>query len=214
MLKSERKRLQSLLHYEEDLWMRGYRHIAGVDEAGRGSLVGPVFAAACIVPRGVLIEGVDDSKKLTPQKREKVFSLILANKDVVYAVGSVDEKKIDEVNILKATHLAMQQALSNLAIVPDFVLFDGRDAPECGIEKKTVVRGDSLVFSIALASIIAKCMRDALMRQYHEKFPVYGWKNNMGYGTKEHIKALKTYGPCELHRETFNWRKNISSSEE
>jgi ribonuclease HII len=204
--RSECKRLQKLLRYEEELWQKGYKNIAGVDEVGRGSLAGPVFAVACIIPHGIFIEGVDDSKKLTPKKREEVLQRISANKNIIYAIGSVDEKTIDEINILNATHLAMQRALDSLSIKPDYILFDGRDAPKCDIANMAIVHGDALSVSIAAASIIAKCKRDALMCEYHKIFPMYGWDKNKGYGTKAHVKALQGHGMSEYHRKTFDWR--------
>jgi ribonuclease HII len=170
-----------------------------------------VFAAACIIPRGVLIEGINDSKKLSSGKRESVFSLIKSNKDVLYAVGVVDERQIDEMNILQASYLAMYRAINNLSIKPDYILFDGKSVPRCridsmAIDSMSIVHGDALSFLIAAASIIAKCSRDAVMTEYHKKYPEYGWNTNKGYGTKAHIAGLKEHGMCEHHRKTFKWQ--------
>jgi ribonuclease HII len=175
--------------------------IAGVDEAGRGPLAGPVVAAAVILDRKRIPKGLNDSKQMTPEAREDAYGRIMECAFVGVGEASVDE--IDLVNIRQATHLAMARAIRALAISPGFALVDGNDAPALPCRCDTLVQGDARSASIAAASIVAKVTRDSLMRKLHEEFPGYGWFTNKGYGTEEHLKALNRLGPCRHHRRSF-----------
>lgn len=191
-------------HFETQAKQRGFRRIAGVDEAGRGPLAGPVVAAACVLPEGVEIEGIDDSKKLSPSQRLQFFQQILALADIDYGIGIVDSLIIDQINILQATFQAMVIAISRLVKKPDYVLIDGNQIPpKLSIPSQAIIRGDSLSQSIAAASILAKETRDRLMNDYHEKWPMYRFNTHKGYGTKTHLLALEKYGPCPIHRMSF-----------
>lgn len=187
---------------ENDLYAQGYQLICGVDEAGRGPLAGPVCAAAVIMPQNVEIPGLNDSKKLSDKRRRELFPIIKETA-IAYAVVLVDEKKIDEINILQATFRAMEQAVAELAANPDYVLVDGNKLPALTIPAKAVVHGDSLSGSIAAASILAKVTRDDLMLEYAKDFPQYGFEIHKGYGTKAHCAAILEHGPCPIHRTTF-----------
>lgn len=185
----------------------GFSCICGVDEAGRGPLAGPVCAAAVILPEGVVIEGLDDSKKLTEKKREKLYDIIKQTA-VAYSVAYGTLEEIETVNILEATYLAMNRAIEGLTVKPDFALIDGNRVPRgIKIPCETVVKGDSRSMSIAAASVLAKVTRDRLMLEYDKKYPEYNFKKHKGYGTKEHTELIKQYGPCEIHRLSF--LKNI-----
>lgn len=191
------------LELEQRFWDRGCVSIAGVDEAGRGCLAGPVVAAAVILPIRTLIEGVNDSKVMTPAARAKTARLI-EEQAVALAVGSCSAEEIDELNILWAAMEAMTRALDGLAILPDFALIDGNTQPRqsrCPV--RTVVKGDARSHTIAAASIIAKTHRDGIMAELDAAYPVYGWATNMGYPTASHYEALKKYGPSPCHRRTF-----------
>jgi ribonuclease HII len=181
---------------------KGYCAIAGVDEAGRGPLAGPVYAAAVILPHGTIIKGINDSKKLTKKRREELFDEI-TEKAEAYNIFSVDEKRIDEINILNATYEAMNGAVNALSKTPDFVLIDGNRIGGMEIEHETVVKGDAKSISIAAASILAKVSRDRFICQIAEKYPEYGFEKHKGYGTKAHTEAILKYGPCPIHRRTF-----------
>ena len=198
------------LSYEKKYELQGRKLICGVDEAGRGPLAGPVCAAAVIMPSGLMIEGVNDSKKLTPKKRETLYQIII-EKCIDYSVSLVCAEKIDEINILNATHLAMKNAVDSLKQKPDMVLVDGNSLPKWDVDSVSIVKGDALSHSIACASILAKVSRDKFMIEQAEKYPSYGFERHKGYGTKAHIEALKKYGPCEIHRKTF--LKNILKDE-
>lgn len=176
--------------------------ICGVDEAGRGPLAGPVYAAAVILPRGLVIDGLNDSKKLTEKKREALYDEIIA-KAVAYGIGCADEKEIDEINILQATFQAMRRAISALNVRPDLALIDGNRDTDFGVPSKTIIKGDSLSANIAAASILAKVTRDRVMKEYALQYPQYGFEVHKGYGTKRHYAALRECGPCEIHRKTF-----------
>lgn len=189
--------------FESHLYQMGYQNVAGVDEAGRGPLAGPVVAAACLLPKGLELIGIDDSKKLTQEKREEIYHFLINHPDVVCSVSVVDAKTIDKINILQATLLGMEEAVQNLAQKPDYLLIDGNQMPNINIAKETVVSGDQFCICIAAASILAKCHRDILMCDFHNKWPVYGFDRHKGYGTKEHLQALNTYGPCLIHRRSF-----------
>jgi len=189
------------LAFERELLSSGARLIGGMDEAGRGPLAGPVVAAAVIMPLDCPIEGVDDSKQVSEKKRERLYDEII-EKAVAYKIVAVDEKVIDEVNILNATKKAMTECVSGLVVRPDVVLVD---AVKLALEvpTKAIIKGDALSYSIAAASILAKVYRDRLMRDYDRIYPEYGFAKHKGYGTKDHIEALRTYGPCPIHRRSF-----------
>ncbi len=199
----EHERLLAMTSYEQAAYSKGHRMIAGIDEAGRGPLAGPVVAAACILPPNLLIPGINDSKKLTPKKRGELFLLLIKNPLVHYGVGIVDERIIDEINILEATKLAMLQAVNNLEITPDYLLVDGLKLPHPTIPGEKIIKGDTLSQSIAAASIIAKETRDRIMLELHKKYPEYGFDRHSGYGTEMHREAISRIGPCEIHRRTF-----------
>lgn len=185
----------------------GFSCICGVDEAGRGPLAGPVCAAAVILPEGAVIDGLDDSKKLTEKKREKLYDIIKETA-VAYSVAYGTLEEIESVNILEATYLAMNRAIEGLSVKPDFALIDGNRVPRgIKIPCETIVKGDSKSMSIAAASVLAKVTRDRLMLEYDKKYPEYNFKKHKGYGTKEHTELIKQYGPCEIHRLSF--LKNI-----
>ena len=198
----ETERINEMWHYERELKNKGYKMIAGVDEAGRGPLAGAVYAAAVILPDGEVIEGINDSKKLTAKKREALYDII-TEKAIAWCVASVDEKVIDEINILNATYLAMQRAVEGLAQKADFVLIDGNRAPELDVECDTLVKGDSKSISIAAASILAKVERDRYIDKMAEVYPEYGFEKHKGYGTKAHSETILKYGPSPIHRKTF-----------
>ncbi len=192
------------LIYERECFSQGFRLVAGVDEVGRGPLAGPVVAAAVILPleEEKRIFGIDDSKKISPKKREYLAEKIKETA-LAYAVEEIGEETIDQINILQATRLAMKQAVGKLCTAPDFVLTDGNMTLEISVPQRSIVKGDALVSSIGAASILAKVHRDALMKEYAKRFPYYGFERNMGYGTAEHIKAIRERGICTIHRETF-----------
>lgn len=176
--------------------------ICGVDEAGRGPLAGPVCAAAVILPKHLQIPGLTDSKKLSDKKRRELFPII-QQQAIAYGIGLASEAEIDEINILQATFLAMRRALSQLSIRPEIALIDGNRETDFGLPVKTVVKGDSLSANIAAASILAKVTRDTMMVELAEQYPEYGFEIHKGYGTKAHYEALRTYGPCPIHRKSF-----------
>lgn len=187
----------------ENSWLtKGMKIICGVDEAGRGPLAGPVCAAAVIFPPNLQIPGLDDSKKLSDKRRRELFPVIKESA-IAYGIAFADHSEIDEINILQATYLAMERALSQLSVKPDMVLIDGNRSRDFGIPVETIVHGDSRSASIAAASILAKVSRDDLMLQLSEKYPGYGFEIHKGYGTKAHYEALTRLGPCPIHRMTF-----------
>lgn len=187
---------------EESLYDDTTKIICGVDEAGRGPLAGPVCAAAVILPRGLEIPGLTDSKKLSDKKRRELFPVI-QQEALAYGIGYASCQEIDEINILQATFLAMERALGQLTLAPDLVLIDGNRAKDFGLPVKTVVKGDSLSANIAAASVLAKVSRDNLMEQMAEQYPQYGFEIHKGYGTKAHYAALREHDPCAIHRRTF-----------
>lgn len=191
-----------VLHYESWARRSGYRMIAGVDEAGRGPLAGPVVAAAVIFTEGDVIDGVTDSKLMTEKAREEAFCRI-NEKALAIGVGVVSAKAIDKVNILKASLEAMKRAIRCLAPVPDFILVDGTFPVSVPMAQKCLVKGDQLSFSISAASVVAKVYRDRIMRAFHARYPRYGFAENKGYATAAHVTALKAYGFCPIHRLTF-----------
>ncbi len=190
------------LKFENEAYSNGYTCICGIDEAGRGPLAGPVFAAAVVLRKGQIIDGVNDSKKLSEKKREILFDKI-KEEAWCYSIASVDEKTIDEINILNATFLAMQKAVEGLKINPDYAMVDGNKTPDLDITSEAVVKGDANSVSIAAASILAKVSRDRYMLEMAEKYPEYQFEKHKGYGTKLHYQMLDEFGPSEIHRQTF-----------
>lgn len=187
--------------YEQIASLRGFSAICGIDEAGRGPLAGSVFAAAVVLPLGLEIEGLNDSKKLTEKKREALYDIII-EKAIAWSVVSVDEKIIDQINILQATYMAMEKACENINC--DYALIDGnRLPPNLKVEGETIVKGDAKSMSIAAASILAKVSRDREMLDYAKQYPEYMFEKHKGYGTKVHYEMLEKYGSCEIHRESF-----------
>lgn len=192
----------NMWEWETSCFEKGYRLVCGIDEAGRGPLAGPVCAAAVILPPNVDIPGLDDSKKLSDKRRRELFPIIQQTA-VAYAIAFADHREIDQINILQATFLAMERAVSQLPIKPDYLLIDGNRTKDFGIPAQAVVRGDSLSASIAAASVLAKVTRDDLMVKAAEEYPQYGFEVHKGYGTKVHYEALQQHGPCPIHRMTF-----------
>lgn len=192
----------NLLEIEEARRAAGYERICGVDEAGRGPLAGPVCAAAVILPGGLEIPGLDDSKKLTDKRRRELYDII-TEQAITYGIALIDEKRIDKINILQATFRAMEEAVSKLSPQPDLVLVDGNREPVLSMACETIVGGDGKCSAIAAASILAKVTRDRLMEELDEQYPEYGFAFHKGYGTKRHYNALREYGPCPIHRQSF-----------
>lgn len=193
---------RNMWEIEQQHYIQGYNMICGVDEAGRGPLAGPVCAAAVILPPNIDIPGLDDSKKMSDKRRRELFPVI-KEKAVAYGIAMIDHDKIDEINILQATLLAMEQAIAQLSIKPDLALIDGNREKDFGVQAKTVVHGDSLSASIAAASVLAKVTRDDYMLEMATKYPEYGFDVHKGYGTKAHYAALREFGPSAIHRMTF-----------
>lgn len=194
--------MRDLWEYERQLDPAGTRCICGVDEAGRGPLAGPVCAAAVILPRGLEIPGLADSKKLTDKRRRELYDVI-TERAITYGIALTDEKRIDEINILQATFRAMEEAVSRLSPQPDLVLVDGNREPVLSMACETIVGGDGKCSAIAAASILAKVTRDRLMEELDGQYPEYGFAVHKGYGTKRHYDALREYGPCPIHRQSF-----------
>jgi len=191
-----------LYQHDELLIEKGFQRIAGIDEAGRGPLAGPVVAAAVILPKGTRIEGLRDSKEIPEEERDAIFSeLMQVSEDV--GIGIVSPEEIDRLNILRATKLAMKHAVNNLSKPPDILLIDALSLPSVAIKQIPIIKGEGISASIAAASIIAKCVRDNIMREYHAKFPQYNFIRNKGYSTREHLDMLRLYGPCPIHRKSF-----------
>ena len=188
--------------YEREAFDAGIKLVCGVDEAGRGPLAGPVCAAAVILPPGLEIPGLNDSKKLTDKKRRELYDIMI-EQAVSYGIAFASEQEIDEINILQATFLAMERAMQKLSPQPELALIDGNRTKDFGLPVRTIVKGDSLSASIAAASILAKVTRDRLMEEYDAQYPQYGFAVHKGYGTRRHYAALREYGPCEIHRRTF-----------
>ena len=187
---------------EDELRRQGLQAICGVDEAGRGPLAGPVYAAAVILPEGIKIEGLNDSKKLTEKKREALFPVI-CEKAITWCVAFADEKEIDAYNILQATYLAMRRAVEGLQVPADYVLVDGNRMPPLRTRGETIIKGDAICQSIAAASVLAKVSRDRFMLVMDAKYPEYAFAQHKGYGTKLHYEKIREYGPSEIHRMTF-----------
>lgn len=189
------------LKFEQKLWQKGYKRVAGIDEAGRGPLAGPVVAASVILPMDVSILGINDSKKLTQKRREDLYGWILGY--AVVGVKVINHETIDEINILNATKKAMVGAVEDMTAQPDYLLIDGTIALLTKIDQEYIIKGDEKSMSIAAASIIAKVTRDYIMEDLHNIFPMYGWDTNKGYGTRTHRDAIQKYGPSAYHRMSF-----------
>ena len=203
MKEKEIERLNKLKEDELKLYSDKVQYICGIDEAGRGPLAGPVVVGAVILPKDSFIDGVNDSKKISEKKREKVYEQIIENA-ISYSVGIVDEEGIDEINILNATKLALTTAIKGLEVKPDLILVDAlNNIDTCGIPYKSIIKGDANEYSIAAASIIAKVTRDRIMQQWDEIYPEYGFAKHKGYGTAAHIQVIKEKGPCKIHRRSF-----------
>ncbi len=191
------------LFYERELWGKGYKLVAGVDEVGRGPLAGPVVAACVIFSEDIYLPGIDDSKKLTAEKREELYEKIKESA-LDFGVGIIREREIDKLNIFRASLKAMQKAISSMKNTPHFLLVDGNQKiPHLDIPQLPVIKGDTLSLSCGAASIIAKVERDRLMKKLHKKYPRFSFDQNKGYGSKEHLEALRKFGPCKVHRRSF-----------
>lgn len=190
------------LEFEKEALAKGYKSVCGVDEAGRGPLAGPVCAAAVILPEGMIIDGVNDSKKLSEKKRESLFDVI-REQALSYSIAYATVDEIEEINILNATMLAMRRAIDGLEIKADYAMIDGNKIPPIDIDAECIVKGDAKSMSIACASILAKVSRDRLLYKYAEEYPMYGFDKHKGYGTKVHREAILKYGPCPYHRKSF-----------
>ncbi len=203
MKEKEIERLNMLKEYENKLYEEGLQYIAGIDEAGRGPLAGPVVVGCVIMPKNSFIEGLNDSKKVSEKKREKLYDEI-TNEAIAWSVGIVDQNEIDEINILNATKKALTIAIQNLAVKPDRILVDALEHIDtCRIPYTSIIKGDAKNYSIAAASIIAKVTRDRIMCEWDKVYPVYGFATHKGYGTAKHIQAIKENGICMLHRRSF-----------
>lgn len=190
------------LEFEKEAIAKGYKAVCGVDEAGRGPLAGPVCAAAVILPEGVIIDGVNDSKKLSEKKREALFDVI-REQSLAYSIAYATVNEIEEINILNATMLAMKRAVEGLSVKADYAMIDGNRLPKLAIDSECIVKGDAKSMSIACASILAKVSRDRLLYKYAEEYPMYGFDKHKGYGTAAHREAILKYGPCPYHRKSF-----------
>lgn len=203
MKEKEEERLKLLKEIEENLYEQGCHSICGIDEAGRGPLAGPVVVAAVIMPRNSMIEGVNDSKKVSEKKREVLYEQIL-QEAISYGIGIIDQKEIDNINILNATKKGLTTAVQALTVKPDRIIVDALEHIDtCHIPYTSIIKGDAKCYSIAAASIIAKVTRDRIMRQWDEIYPKYGFAKHKGYGTKAHIEAIKEYGLTPIHRLSF-----------
>lgn len=200
---AEWKRLQKLLVFENQARQDGFSLIAGVDEAGRGPLAGPVVAAACIIPPEFYLVGINDSKKLSAEQREDLYGQIVGSSQIQFGIGIVCNHKIDKINILQASIEAMLIAVGQLGVVPDMMFVDGLRLPHPTIPCQKIIHGDALSHSIAAASVIAKVTRDRIMVEYHKQWPHYGFNRHKGYSTAEHLDNLKQHGPCPIHRMSF-----------
>lgn len=205
MKEKEELRLLKLKEREEQIYCnhKEINYICGIDEAGRGPLAGPVVVASVIMPRNSMIEGVNDSKKVSEKKREELYEKIL-EEAISYGVGVIDQTEIDEINILEATKKGLTTSLKELTVKPDLILVDAlKEIDTLGIPYQSIIKGDALCYSISAASIIAKVTRDRIMRGWDEIYPQYGFEKHKGYGTAAHIKAIKEYGLCPIHRRSF-----------
>ena len=203
MKEKEGQRLNELKEIDKSYFKEGYNYICGIDEAGRGPLAGPVVVAAVIMPKDSMIEGVNDSKKVSEKKREKLYELII-EEAISYSVGIVDQNEIDRINILNATKAGLTEAVRTLKVKPELILVDAlTNIDTCGVPYQSIIKGDAKSYSIAAASIIAKVTRDRIMREWDKVYPQYGFEKHKGYGTAAHISAIKENGLCPLHRLSF-----------
>jgi ribonuclease HII len=201
--RAEGQRLRHMLQFESELWAQGYLRIAGVDEAGRGPLAGPVVAAAAILPQGWRLEGLDDSKKIADEARREELAAAIQREAVAWAVARAEVEEIDALNIRRASLLAMRRAVEALGVVPDYVLVDAFQVPECPLPQQGIIKGDARSLSIAAASVLAKTARDRWMRELDAQYPGYGLAEHKGYPTAEHVEALRTKGVLPIHRRSF-----------
>lgn len=206
----EQLRLETMLQFERECYKQGYPLVAGIDEVGRGPLAGPVVTATVILPENCKIEFINDSKKLSAKKREELYSII-CQKAISYGIGVVSSERIDKINILQATYEAMREAINNLSVTPQFLLVDAVHIPNITIPQRGIIGGDGKSISIAAASILAKVTRDKMMKEFAALYPEYAFEKNKGYGSEEHIHAIKQYGLCAIHRKSFV--KKIQTSE-
>ena len=203
MKEKEEERLTKLKEIEKELHNKGIKYICGIDEAGRGPLAGPVCVASVIMPEDSMIEGVNDSKKVSEKKRELLYDKII-EEAISYSVAIISEKEIDEINILNATKKGLTKSIEGLNVKPELILVDALDKIDTlGIPYKSIIKGDALAYSISAASILAKVTRDRIMRQMDEIYPEYGFAGHKGYGTAKHIAAIKEFGLCDIHRRSF-----------
>ena len=210
MKEKEEARLIELKKIDKEFFDMGKEYVCGIDEAGRGPLAGPVVVASVMLPKDSMIEGVNDSKKVSEKKREKLYDLIL-NEAISYGIGIIYQDEIDQINILQATKKGLTEALKQMKVRPDVILVDALNGIDTlGIPYKSIIKGDAKSYSIAAASIIAKVTRDRIMREWDKVYPEYGFINHKGYGTAQHIQAIREYGLCPLHRRSFT--KNIKVS--
>jgi len=214
---TELHRLEQMMIFEKEAYDKGYQVVVGIDEAGRGPLAGPVMAAACVLPKNFLLPSINDSKQLLPKVRKRLFQQLTTDPAIFYGVGQADHTEIDTINIYQATIQAMWRAICQLPVIPDYLLVDGLSLPQATIPCLKIIRGDTRSQSIAAASIIAKETRDRQMEEWDNQFPYYGFKTHKGYGTPQHLAALDLYGPCPIHRRTFDplktkWPMNLEVS--
>ena len=203
MKEEEIERLKKLKEYETELHEKGVEYICGIDEAGRGPLAGPVVVAACIMPKDSLIEFVNDSKKVTEKRREKIYDII-TNEAIAWNAAIISQQEIDDINILEATKKGLHDSIVGLKVKPDRIIVDALKGIDTnGIPYDSIIKGDAKCYSISCASIIAKVTRDRIMREWDKIYPMYGFEQHKGYGTKKHIEAIKEFGPCPLHRKSF-----------
>ena len=203
MKEKEEARLIELKKMDKEFYDKGVKYVAGIDEAGRGPLAGPVVVAAVILPQDSMIEGINDSKKISEAKREKLYEII-TKEAISYGVGIIYQEEIDEINILQATKKGLTEAIKQMSIKPNIIMVDALSGIDTlGIPYKSIIKGDAKCYSIAAASIVAKVTRDRIMREWDKVFPEYGFESHKGYGTAKHIAAIKEYGPCPIHRRSF-----------
>lgn len=203
MKEKEEARLIELKKIDKEFFEKGVKYIAGIDEAGRGPLAGPVVVACVILPENSMIEGVNDSKKVSESKREKLYDLI-TQEAISYGIGIIYQEEIDEINILQATKKAVTEAIKQMKTKPNIIMVDALNGIDTmGIPYKSIIKGDAKCYSIAAASIIAKVTRDRIMREWDKVYPEYGFASHKGYGTAKHIAAIKEFGPCPIHRRSF-----------
>ena len=203
MKEKEEERLKVLKQHEDELRKKGFKTICGIDEAGRGPLAGPVVVASVIMPEDSMIEGVNDSKKISEKKREKLYDQII-EEAIGYSISIIGQEEIDEINILNATKKGLTDSLKELKVKPDLIIVDAlAHIDTLGIPYESIIKGDAKCYSISAASILAKVTRDRIMREWAAIYPQYGFEQHKGYGTAKHISAIKEYGPCPIHRRTF-----------